>query len=65
MSREGHRVGQPMRATVQHRRNGGGTIHTQTRPQETPPAKTDSEDKRRKRVLTVQQTGDTLAQRLD
>jgi hypothetical protein len=39
----------------------GGTIHTQTRPQETPPAKTDSKDKSRNEVGMVQHTGDRLA----
>jgi len=58
-------VGRQTRATVRHRKNGGGTIHTQTRPQETPPAKTDSKDKDRRRVHTVQQAGDMVARRLD
>jgi len=60
-----HRVGKQTRATVRHRNNGGGTIHMQTRPQETPPANIDSEDKDWRRVHTVQQTGDSLARRLD
>jgi hypothetical protein len=39
-------------------------IHAQRRPQETPPAKTDSKDNSRKRVHMVQCTGDTMAGRV-
>jgi len=60
-----HQVGKQTRATVRHCKDGGGAVHLQTGPQETPPAKTDSKDKSRKRVHTIQRAGDTLAGRLD
>jgi len=65
MRTQEHRVGKQTRATVRHCKNGGSTIHTQTRPQETPPAKTDSKDKGRRRFHTIQQPGDMLARCLD
>jgi len=60
-----HRVGKLTRARVRYSKDGSSAIYTQARPQETPPAKADSEDKGLERVHTVQQTGDTLAGRLD
>ena len=60
-----HRVGKQTRATVRHGKDGGGAVHAQTGPQETPPAKADSKDKSWERVDTIQRTGDTLAGRLD
>jgi len=54
-----------MRATVRYGNNRSGTVYVQTRPQETPPAKADRKDKGQEWDYTVQQTGDTLARRLD
>jgi len=45
-------------------KDGGDTIHARTRPQKTPLAITDSEDMSRKRVCSIQPTGDTLAGRV-
>ena len=47
------------------RKNGGGTIHAQARPQKSPPAEDDSKDKSLRRVYTIQQRGDTPAGCLD
>jgi len=60
-----HRVGKETRATGRHCKYVGGTIHAQTRPKKTPPAKTDNEDKSWKWIRTIQHTGDMLAGRLD
>jgi len=65
MSRNEHRVGKRMSATVRRCKDGCGTIHAQTRPQETAPAKTDCKDMSWKWVHMIQRTGDTLAGRLD
>jgi len=65
MRNEEHPVGKQTRATVRHRKNGGGTVHTELRPQETPPGKTDRKDKCWRRIHTVQQTDDMQAQHLD
>jgi len=46
-------------------RNGGSTLHTQTRPQETPLEITDRNDKGWRWVPTVQQSGDMLARLVD
>jgi len=54
-----------MRATVRHCKDHGGTIHGQTRPEETPPAKSGSDDESRTRVCTIQHTGDMVAGNLD
>ena len=53
------------RATVRHYKDGGGAVHAQTGPQETPLAKTDGKDRSRKRVHTIPSAGDTPAARLD
>jgi len=58
-----HRVGKQARATVQHCKDGGGAVHAQMGPQETPPAKADSKDKSWKRVHMIQRAGDILAGR--
>jgi len=60
-----HQVGKQMWVTVEHCKDWGGAVHAQTGPQETPPGKSDSNDKSRKRVHTIQPAGDTLAGRLD
>jgi len=60
-----HQVGNQTRATVRHCKDGGGTVHAQTGPQGTPPAKTDSKDKSQKWVHMIQRAGDTLAGHLD
>jgi len=58
-------VGKQTRATVRHCKDGGGTVHGQTGPQDIPPAKSDRNDKSRTRVHTIQPTGGMLAGPLD
>jgi len=58
-------VGKRTRATVRHCKYGGGTIHVLMRPQDTPPAKTSSEDNSQRWGHTNQHTDNTLPGSLD
>jgi len=50
---------------MQHGKGGCSAVHVQMGPQETPPPKTDSKVKSRKRVHMIPPAGDTLSGRLD
>jgi len=59
-----HQVGNLMSATVQHCTCKGSIFHAQLKPQETPPANTDSKVKSLKHVHKIQHTGNSLARHL-
>jgi hypothetical protein len=57
-------VGNQMRGTDEYHKLGDGPVYVQMGLQETPLAKTDSKDKSRKPVHTIQPMGNTLPGRL-